>query len=297
VTRITDNWLEQANTKDGGKCHRNRALGRRASQGRRHVLPPPAIRRPVRRHPGQSWQSGTVGPARDLLAAITALGGILAGPVTAASQTAQPDPTGDRSVDIPVEADVRLELVPVDGDREQAIWLGDRRATPRRRSSPSVRTRAAANPRHRDLPRQRHPPDPLHGHAGRPAVWPLPGGHLHPRHGGRAHHHRQVPPAAGPPHRGNTTLKVRQPAEQLRLDPETAAITAGGSKRYTAIGLTNDEKRLGDVTGQTRFSVTQAGRRPSTASGQSAPPPGPASTPSPGPWTRRAGIPSPAPRR
>ena len=194
------------------------------------------------------------------LTVIMALGGILAGPVAATSQTAQPDPTGDPSVDIPVEADVRLELTPVDGT---AIWLGDSRTytataivtvgpDPGGGTSPDTVTSRLDVTR---LTRFRVSQEGRRSGRCRGADCTPDAVGVHTITG-------EFPRWPGNLIEGSTTLEVRQPVELLRLLPGTATISAGDSKRYTAIGLTSDEKRLGDVTAETRFTFTKQGRRP-----------------------------------
>ena len=198
-----------------------------------------------------------------LLAALLALGGILTGPTAATSHTAMPDPTDGRLVDIPIEAEVLLELTPVDGDAAKPIWLGDSRAykataivtvgpdegTAGNPDNVTYRVDVTGLTRFRLTQEGRRSgtcrratcrPATMGEHTvtGRFPQWP---GHLIV---------------------GTTTLLVRQPVEQLRLEPLNGTVRAGDGMRYTAVGWTDDNQRLGDRSDQTGFTVTEANRPP-----------------------------------
>jgi hypothetical protein len=198
-----------------------------------------------------------------LLAALLALGGILTGPTAATSHTATPDPTDSRLVDIPIEAEVLLELTPVDGDAAKPIWLGDSRAykataivtvgpdegTAGNPDNVTYRVDVTGLTRFRLTQEGRRSgtcrratcrPATMGEHTvtGRFPQWP---GHLIV---------------------GTTTLLVRQPVEQLRLEPLNGTVRAGDGMRYTAVGWTDDNQRLGDRSDQTGFTVTEVNRPP-----------------------------------
>jgi hypothetical protein len=198
-----------------------------------------------------------------LLAALLALGGIMTGPTAATSRTAKPDPTGGRPVDIPVEAKVVLELTPVDGDAAKPIWLGGSRAhkataivtvgpddsTAGNPDTVTYRVDVTGLTRFRLTQEGRRSgtcrratcrPGTVGEHTvtGRFPQWP---GHLIV---------------------GTTTLLVRQPVEQLRLEPPTGTVRAGDRVQYTAVGWTDDNQPLGDRSDQTDFTVTEAHRPP-----------------------------------
>jgi hypothetical protein len=201
------------------------------------------------------------------LAAITTLGGILAGPVAATSQAAQPDPSRDRWVRIPVGATAELKLTPADGtDEQDEIWLGDSRTyTATVIITVGPNKGAAGNPDRKRISvdvtglttftvmqRGRPPldceeatckPDTAGEHTVKGVAPRWPRGLIE----------------------GTSTLRVRQPVKRLQLTPPDETIQAGGNLRYTATGLTGDDQPLRDVTDETSFTVTKADGGPPIA--------------------------------
>jgi Bacterial Ig domain len=220
--------------------------------------------RPARHGQPAHIPATTSGLARSgLLVLLLALGGILTGPTDATSHTATPDPTDGRPVDIPVEAKVFLELTPVDGDAAKPIWLGDSRAykaTAIVTVGPDEGT--ADNPDNvtyrvdvTGLTRFRLTQEGRRSGTCRRAI-------CRPATMGEHTVTGRFPQWPGHLIVGTTTLLVRQPVERLRLEPPTGTVRAGDGMRYTAVGWTDDNQRLGDRSDQTDFTVTEANRPP-----------------------------------
>jgi hypothetical protein len=198
-------------------------------------------------------QAGTGWPLLLALAlvALMVLGGVLT--VPASSQTAQPEPTDDRSVDIPTGAAVRLTLTPVDDQ----IWLGDSTTyTATAVVTVGPNGSEAGNPDRvvfsRDVTdlakftakREGQPPRSCQGATCTPDAV------------GEHTVEAVVPRWFGHFLKGSTSLGVRQPVEQVRLTPDSATIQAGGrSPRYSAVGLDHAGEPFRDVTRETRFTA------------------------------------------
>jgi hypothetical protein len=194
------------------------------------------------------------------LVAITALGGILAGPVAATSEPAPPDPTqtDDRSVEIPEGATVILELNPADPKikNEDEIWLGERR------TYKATVVVTVGNPAREilrrdltDLTRFKLKQEGRGSGKCQEAT-------CTPKTAGEHTVVGKVPKWFDRLLEGTTTLPVRQPVEQLELAPREEKITAGGRLQYTANGLAGDGQPLRDVTGETSFTATAGGGPP-----------------------------------
>ena len=186
------------------------------------------------------------------LAALMILGGILTAP--ASSRTAQPEPTDDRSVDIPAGAAVRLELTPVNDE----IWLGDSRTyTATAVVTVGPNGSEAGNP---DRVVFSHDVTGLArltvtGENRRPRS--CQGATCTPDAVGELTVKAVVPKWFGHLLEGAASLRVQQPVEGLRLLPEDATIQAGGASRYIAMGLDHAGEPFRNVTRTTRFTTTR----------------------------------------
>lgn len=66
---------------------------------------------------------------------------------------------------------------------------------------------------------------------------------------------------------GVATLHVRPPPDHLVLDPHEQKIELGSSQTYTAQAAAKNDEPLGDVTGQTVFSMSLMGQPPTACQG------------------------------
>jgi len=67
--------------------------------------------------------------------------------------------------------------------------------------------------------------------------------------------------------KGTATLHVRPPPDHLVLDPREQTIDLGHSQTYTAQAAAKNDELLGDVTGQTVFSMSLEGQPPTACQG------------------------------
>jgi Bacterial Ig domain len=206
-------------------------------------------------------------PGRSLLpalclATVMALGGMLTFPVAATSEPVPPTPTrpDGQPVEIPEGATFDLELAPADESikNQDQLWLGERR---------TYKAEAVVTFDGQEIVRQ--------------VVTDLTGFKLEQdgRPSGKCDQATCRPETAGDhtvegtipkwklPEwlewldqlpKGATTLPVRQPVEQLELEPPDEKITAGGNLQYRATGLA-DGQPLRDVTDEATFTARTKG--------------------------------------